>query len=91
LLVAVNFVIRLRAISAFPNGFGEIVRQTFVNVTGISNSRVSEITKKRSTAQLGDLETELSVAPGIDIHDHIVINVLRFSQILITKSRPHNK
>jgi hypothetical protein len=59
----VNIKIRLAASSAFPTGFEEIVRESFVNVTAISDGRVMVVSKKRSVMQLGELETELTVAP----------------------------
>ncbi len=63
--VAINIVITLTGDSPFPAGFNLIVRDTFVNVTGISGSRVTLVTQKRSIEQQqSTLETELEIAPG---------------------------
>jgi hypothetical protein len=58
-----NVIITLTADSPFPQGFQEIVRTTFVNVTGISDSRVTIVNKRRAVTQTITLETELQIAP----------------------------
>eukprot|EP00029_Vermamoeba_vermiformis_P009139 TRINITY_DN4462_c0_g1_i2.p1 TRINITY_DN4462_c0_g1~~TRINITY_DN4462_c0_g1_i2.p1 ORF type:complete len:692 (-),score=91.54 TRINITY_DN4462_c0_g1_i2:44-2095(-) len=59
----ITIVIILTADGPFPQGFELIVRNTFVNVTGISDSRVTLVAKKRSVRQQSTLETELEIAP----------------------------
>ncbi len=68
-LVAVNLTIVLTADAPFPASFNQQVRSTFVSVTGISDSRVTIVTSaKRSTTQSSELETELSIAPGMYLY-----------------------
>lgn len=62
--LAINILLILTGDSPFPVGFNEIVRDVFVNVTGISDSRVTLVAKKRSVEQQSTLETELEIGPG---------------------------
>lgn len=86
-------MISLTGDGTFPVGFNEIVRQAFVNVTAISDSRVTLVAKKRSVQQDSTLETELEIGPGESI-----LGVYRstysneFSgQIRQTRNRPRPK
>ncbi len=62
---AISFGILLTANGTFPAGFDLLVRDAFVNVTGISGSRVTIVAKKRAIEQQQtSLETDLNVSPG---------------------------
>lgn len=69
LYLAANVVIVLRSDYTFPVGFDQVIKQAFVTVTGISNNRVTIVSKQRHVAQLNTLETELQIAPGTCLNE----------------------
>ena len=66
MVTAATLKIILTGAAPFPSGFKEVVRSTFVQVTGISDNRVTIVNNnnKRDVAQTSTLETELEIAPG---------------------------